>query len=77
MPRAIWNGTVVAESDTSRLNPQRTAAQLAERYGTDATASCRKKRGYWDYTCRVHRSASTFSVVVRVDEHKIVDRSGP
>jgi len=69
----------IVESDTGRLSAQRTAAQIVKRYGPDARASCREKPGYWDYKCRVRRpgQARTFTVDVRVDEHRIVDRSGP
>ena len=47
-----------------------------QRYGPDTKASCKEKHGYWDYKCRVQGSSGTFSVEVRVDEHKIVDDSG-
>jgi len=69
----------IVESDTGRLSAQRTAAQIVKPYGPDATASCHEKHGYWDYKCRVRRPgpATTFTVDVRVDDHRIVDRSGP
>ena len=69
----------IVESDTGRLSAQRTAAQIVKRYGPDATASCREKNGYWDYKCRVRRPgpSRTFTVDVRVDDHRIIDRSGP
>ncbi|MFY9579445.1 MAG: hypothetical protein WAQ33_08975 [Gaiellaceae bacterium] len=67
------------ESDTGRLSAERTAAQIVKPYGPDARASCQEKRGYWDYTCRVRRPGPTrtFTVDVRVDDHRIVDRSSP
>jgi len=65
----------VTESDTARLSAQRTAAAIARPYGPGATASCEEKHGYWDYQCRVHREKGTVTIDVRVDEHKIVDRS--
>ena len=64
------------ESDTARLSAKRTETQIAKRYGPDTKASCKEKHGYWDYKCRVQGSSGTFSVEVRVDEHKIVDDSG-
>jgi hypothetical protein len=67
----------VAEPDSSKLGPQRTAAQIAKRYGPGTKASCEEKRGYWDYKCRVHRTDGTFSIDVRVDDNGIVERSGP
>jgi hypothetical protein len=69
----------IIESDTGRLSPERTAAQVVKRYGPGARASCREKRGYWDYKCSVRRSdpAATITVDVRVDNHRIIDRSSP
>jgi invasion protein IalB len=63
------------ESDTQQLSARGTAAQIVQRYGPDAIASCEEKHGYWDYKCLVHGSKRTFTVDVRVDEHKIIDRS--
>ena len=66
----------VIESDTKKLSPQRAAAQVVRQYGSGGIASCREKQqGYWTYVCRVHQSARTFTVDVRVDEDSIVDRS--
>jgi invasion protein IalB len=64
------------ESDTAKLSPQRTAAQVARTYGTPAKASCHEKhQGYWTYVCKVHQPARSFTVDVRVDENSIVDRT--
>jgi BURP domain len=66
----------VVESDTKKLSPERTAAQVVQQYGAGGMASCHEKRqGYWTYVCRVHQPARTFTVDVRVDDNSIVDRS--
>jgi invasion protein IalB len=72
---ALVGFAVVAEADTDRLSARSTAAQIVQRYGPNTLASCKERHGYWDYACRVLRSNRTFTVEVRVDEHKIVDRS--
>ena len=73
-------GLVIAaaalESDTARLSPARTAAQVLDGYGAHGIAACReKKQGYWTYVCRISQATKSFTVDVRVDENSIVDRS--
>jgi hypothetical protein len=78
---AVLAGSIVIgagafESDTARLSPQSTAAQVVHGYGAQGKASCREKqRGYWTYVCRIHQPARSFTVDVRVDENSIVASS--
>lgn len=62
------------ESDTARLSPARTAAQVLNGYAVHGIAACReKKQGYWTYVCRIHQPTRSFTVDVRVDADSIVD----
>jgi len=63
------------ESDTGKLSPERTEAQVVARYGAEGKASCEEKQGYWNYVCRVRQTSRTFTVDVRVDKHHIVDHN--
>jgi hypothetical protein len=62
------------ESDTARLSPARTAAQVLNGYGAHGIAACREqKRGYWTYVCEIRQATRSFTVDVRVDADSIVD----